>query len=1048
MSRSQSLRLALGAALALGSAAPHAAFEPRPLSAAERGAVELALAYAERGPEAIWERLADDAPLRALGREAALAELAARLGARDGATWRLQTPALELGPDAALFTLEFAAGVDDLLRLELVGGEGPRVRQLWTLVDRPPATPPPLHKQLSGQSGSAGSADTAAAARARLAATALALAALAAALLGRGRRRRWSLVAAGCALALAACAREASRGEERVSSFPQARLGALASLRQSLTGGGDRTALERELVSLERKLAPVERELVPVERELAAPEGEPAAPIAAARRVFELWRAQLRLVEGDLAGAEALLGTVAGADDPPLALLLRARAAALRLRGAAAIDAYEELARAGFDQDGLALELLAVARITEERTDASALPLLARGTRLAEAWYEAAGEALVSEQDELAESALGTAWRLRPRPRDEIFGEPALAALAARPAVFPLFELGAADEPTVDPETARTPLAFPAGAVLRLCGGLLTVELGGLTLEVPAGAALAPADTPLEDAARRREREEQRALAVFADGAAPVAGGAAPRRLRQAQAAARALARAGDWPRLLELTAPFGAGSATPAPDLLVRLRALALHRLERGAEAKSALAGLATRALAVRRPAPGTLYDLAELVAAEGDYDTAIRLIRRGDAQLGRPRGERRLRQFELSRDLARDAHEQRSAHFVVRYPRATGDRYGKQIAAVLEQERRRLLAWIPDPGAQPIAVDLFPLQQFLTAYGGSVEVVGVYDGRLRVPLADLRSLDPRVIAIVTHELAHALVSGATGGRAPKWFQEGLAQHVEMGSLLVNPLPELEANGRALSMPALEPILDGFSEPQLVELAYAEAAWVVAYVEHRFGVAGVRRLVRAFAAGSTTAEAIAALGGGELATFDRAFRDWAARHAPASRRLEARRFDRELDRPFDPESEAAQAERRVARELSLAHAAGALAPGAADPEAMRRWHARYREATAPVRRAYAPVLHAYSSGGGQPPVADCAELSRVAAELLAVRAAELGAPDLAVANELRGVYEQLAALGGSCAEGRAIEAVDLFERVSASLGRAARQLAPYGLKP
>ena len=779
--------------------------------------------------------------------------------------------------------------------------------------------------------------------------------------------------------------------------------------------------------------------------------GAPSPPVSP-RRIVELWRAQLLLVEGDLGGAEALLGAVARAGDPPLALQLRARAAAARLRGAAAIAAYDEIARAGFDHDGLALERYAVAAFTQVETDARALPLLATGTRLAETWYGAASEALVDGQDELAESTLRAAWRLRPLPRDEVFAEPALAALAARPKIFPLFDLGAAAEPSVDPEEARVPLPTPAGASARLCGRHLTVELGGFALEVPGGAGLAPLATPIEDAATRREREERRALAALAGaGGVEAAGGAgaaaSPRRLRLAQTAARALAREGDWSRLLDLTAPIAAG-ATPPPDLLVRLRALALQRLERGGEAKLALAGLATRALGARRPAPGTLYDLAELLAADGEYETAIRLVKKADAQLALPRGERRLRQLELSRDLARDAREQRSRHFVVRYPAATGDRYGEQILAVLEQERRRLLAWIPEPGAKAIEVDLFPLRQFLTAYGGAIEVAGIFDGRLRMPLADLKSLDPRLIAIVSHELAHALLDGATAGRAPRWFQEGLAQHVEMGTVHVNPLPELEASGRALALPALEPILDGFAEPQLVELAYAESAWAVAYVEQRFGVAGIRGLVRSYADGAGTAAAIARLSGADLAQFDRAFRDWAAERAPASRRLEARRFDRELDRPFDPESEAARAERRAARDLALVRAGEPRGAGAADAEAMRSWHVRYREATAAVRRAYAPIARAFASGGVTPAAGDCAELRRVAGELLATRAADLGAPDLGVANELRRVYEQLAALGGSCAAGQVIEAAGIYENVGASLGRAAQKLAPYGLQP
>ena len=83
--------LALAPALAADSGSAEPA--PRGLSEAERAGVELAAAYLQRGPQAWWERLAAAAPLRRLGQEVALDEIAVRAGPADGATWQLLTPA-------------------------------------------------------------------------------------------------------------------------------------------------------------------------------------------------------------------------------------------------------------------------------------------------------------------------------------------------------------------------------------------------------------------------------------------------------------------------------------------------------------------------------------------------------------------------------------------------------------------------------------------------------------------------------------------------------------------------------------------------------------------------------------------------------------------------------------------------------------------------------------------------------------------------------------------------------------------------------------------
>jgi len=103
MSRESSGAVALlwCAVAALAPAGPATA-EPRPLSAAERHAAELAALYLDQGPAAWWPRLAGACPLRALGRAAALDEIAARAGPPEGALWRLETPGPAAGEGAAV----------------------------------------------------------------------------------------------------------------------------------------------------------------------------------------------------------------------------------------------------------------------------------------------------------------------------------------------------------------------------------------------------------------------------------------------------------------------------------------------------------------------------------------------------------------------------------------------------------------------------------------------------------------------------------------------------------------------------------------------------------------------------------------------------------------------------------------------------------------------------------------------------------------------------------------------------------------------------------
>src|SRR5690348_7541211 len=101
-------------------AAPEKAVKPRELAAAERAAVELAVAYLQGGPDAWLSRLAKDSSLGKLPREETRQEILARVGPADGSTWQLFTPGPSFDAQTAIFGIESASGLDDTLILHLV----------------------------------------------------------------------------------------------------------------------------------------------------------------------------------------------------------------------------------------------------------------------------------------------------------------------------------------------------------------------------------------------------------------------------------------------------------------------------------------------------------------------------------------------------------------------------------------------------------------------------------------------------------------------------------------------------------------------------------------------------------------------------------------------------------------------------------------------------------------------------------------------------------------------------------------------------------------
>ncbi len=1020
-------RLAVSLILAAVPVSPAPAAEPRSLSEAERQAVSLALVYFEQGAAGWWDRLAAGAPLRELGRDAALAEIAVRAGPAEGATWELQTPAPRYAEGTAIIGIEFPSGLEETLWLELVDESGWKIHDLRCLAD-----PSSLREGLpdflrivdqpAGEAGGSGPPPW------------LLLALL---LAGSGillRRAldhstpgRPELLAGAGLLALAgilACGERRLEVEE-IAVEPSYRLGALLPLRQALTGAGDENH--------EPLFRSVPRE----------------------GRVYDvarLWEAQFLLGQSRLNPVEKILGALPESALDPLTDLLRARLAFLRTELDEVSRIYDRLLAESADYDGLRQEAaevfsqLGLGRKTELTLDRMA----DQGARRADVYYYLA-QLKAKDDPDKAEEYFRVAWRLRPLEREILFKDPRLASLSARPSLYEDFKLGSSAEPVVRSTAARQPLVVPQGARLVLIGDQLTIATGGAEMAVPNGASLAPEETLVEDARTRAERLELAALEQLEALTSRVqtAGALAqPKVRRNAEVAALALARRDRWQELVRLTEGI-AEQVDRMPPTLVKLRALALVESERSADARGLLVKLAQSDAGNRRKDPGTFYQLAELLAADGDFERAIRAHQKADSQSPLKVSGNRIKQLAMEKELATSFKQYQTRYFDLRYPASTDQRYARQLGSVLEAERQRLQAWIPLRSSQRIEVHLFPLREFIRSFSSSVAVLGLFDGRVRVPFADLESLDPIIISILSHEVAHAMISEYTGDRAPKWLQEGLAQHIQMVQDFANPIPDLHRVSRVLAFPVIEMVLDGFGDPQLVELAYSEASWVVHFIEARYGTGGIQRLLDAFARGLSTDRAIRKAFRVSAAEFEQQAWDWCLKDAPQDWPTEVYRYDRDFAPQFERTAGGIRRTRAAGR-IDPKVAAGAAAKQRAAEqmaERMAAWHGGYAPRVRPVKAGLGEVIGVFRGTRQADTQALCTRLRDGAAEVLGAEGV-LQSPDPQAARHLVATYKAIFRTAAACLEGRDATVRAELKKVEKDLGAAARVLARYGLKP
>jgi hypothetical protein len=334
-----------------------------------------------------------------------------------------------------------------------------------------------------------------------------------------------------------------------------------------------------------------------------------------------------------------------------------------------------------------------------------------------------------------------------------------------------------------------------------------------------------------------------------------------------------ALATRNRWTDVLQLTSTISPKSEHVPVELFFQ-RATALMRTQRNEEAKRLLLELAVSPVLQRKKDARAIEQLADMLASLDLHAPAIRLLDRAAQIRPNPMIDERVRQIQMNKLLATGYSTYRSPHFELHFPQELAEPFAKQIAEILEAEQARLQSWVRLPNMRPVVVNILSWADFRSAYTGNDFILGFYNGKITMPLAGIPEFVPEIVALMTHELCHAMVAQATNDQAPRWFQEGLAQRVEMRRYHANAL-NMYDDERLLSVALLDAVIGGSPDPAMIGEAYIESQTVVRYLESAHGQQAVGKMIAAFAEGANTEEAIRRVAGLDVAAFDEKFRAW-----------------------------------------------------------------------------------------------------------------------------------------------------------------------------
>ena len=204
----------------------------------------------------------------------------------------------------------------------------------------------------------------------------------------------------------------------------------------------------------------------------------------------------------------------------------------------------------------------------------------------------------------------------------------------------------------------------------------------------------------------------------------------------------------------------------------------------------------------------------------------------------------------------------EQASGHFTMRYEgRQAPAELRRQIMDTLERHYDDLVREFGITPKQNIIVSLYTEQGFFDVTHAAGWSAAQNDGKLRIPISGLDSVNSEMSRILKHELAHSFIAQITRNRCPTWLNEGIAQAVEPQT--AQPygaaLARMFAAGHEVPLNQLEGSFGSFDD-RMAAIAYGESLAAVEYINQTYGMSDAVRILQRIGEGASTEAALRAV--------------------------------------------------------------------------------------------------------------------------------------------------------------------------------------------
>jgi tetratricopeptide (TPR) repeat protein len=172
----------------------------------------------------------------------------------------------------------------------------------------------------------------------------------------------------------------------------------------------------------------------------------------------------------------------------------------------------------------------------------------------------------------------------------------------------------------------------------------------------------------------------------------------------------------------------------------------------------------------------------------------------------------EQKLKRLKKEKTASSNYENASSRHFLLKYDGGVADpNLVTEISDFLEEVYQDLSSRFDAYPTAPFVVVMYPRQQFFKATDAPNWSGGANDGKIKLPVRGMTSLNDAVRDTLKHELVHSFVNFKTSENCPSWLQEGLAQWIERKSVGPEGTKVLATLVTANQLPSIRNLSGGF---------------------------------------------------------------------------------------------------------------------------------------------------------------------------------------------------------------------------------------------